>query len=69
MLKLWAALTVLFVAYGAWMFAAAPTPDRTVINFLPFLFWILLFGALTVRAWKRRPKISKPDITKMPHPL
>jgi hypothetical protein len=68
MTKLWAALTVLFVALGVWMVAVAPVGER-LLSAIPFLFWILLFGALTVRAWKRRPKISKPDITKMPHPL
>lgn len=55
MLRLWAFLTVLFIVYGAWMVTAAPDGARLVMG-IPFVFWVLLFAWLTVRAWRSRPK-------------
>ena len=54
MFRLWAFLTVLFVAYGAWMISIAPPEERTIANLLPFLFWILFLGALTIRSKRGR---------------
>jgi hypothetical protein len=53
MLRLWAFLSVLFVAYGVWMVAAAPVGER-LVSAIPFLFWILLFGGLTIRSARHR---------------
>jgi len=55
MFRLWVFLAVLFVAYGAWMVAAAPVGERLIFA-IPFLFWILVFCVLAARARHNRPK-------------
>lgn len=60
MLRLWAFLTALFVAYGAWMVAAAPEGAR-IVSGIPFLFWTLLFAWLAFRA-KRANKIVRGNV-------
>jgi hypothetical protein len=52
-------LAVLFIAYGAWMVLANPLSDW-IINAIPFVFWVLLFGALAVWA-RRRARARQPN--------
>lgn len=71
MARLWAFLCVAFIGYGAWIVLALPREDA-IVNAIPFVFWVLLFGWLARRASARNRRAEQsirtnlyPGITKV----